>query len=377
VGPEPQLRLTPETIRATSNGSRLIRQSDETPTLHVGAQNKPSDGCSLAVCCSCAYRAKTPAAHCVLINGVAKREPMEIDVILAAHAPALTRLADRTRAFLAAAKACSTQRAYRGDWSHFEEWCRGLGLTALPAKPETVALYITGLASSHRPTTLRRRLTVISRAHQAAGHPSPASMQQPLVSETLKGIRRTVGTAERTKRPLYTEQLRAMIRARPDSLQGIRDRALLLVGFAGGLRRSELAGLTLENLASENDGLVILLSRSKTDQEGKGRKVALPYGSSSETCPVRACRNWIDAAGISDGPLFSGNRPPWPHTWPSLTSRFRRHDRQTCRRPHRARSGGVRWPQPSRRSRHSGIPQRRQRTRDHAADRPSFSGDGP
>jgi integrase len=236
--------------------------------------------------------------------GVAKREPMEIDVIPAAHAPALTRLADRTRAFLAAAKACSTQRAYRGDWSHFEEWCRGLGLTALPAKPETVALYITGLASSHRPTTLRRRLTVISRAHQAAGHPSPASMQQPLVSETLKGIRRTVGTAERTKRPLYTEQLRAMIRAMPDSLQGIRDRALLLVGFAGGFRRSELAGLTLENLASENDGLVILLSRSKTDQEGKGRKVALPYGSSPETCPVRACRNWIDAAGISDGPLF-------------------------------------------------------------------------
>ena len=229
---------------------------------------------------------------------------MEIDIIPAPNAPALTRLADGTRAFLAAAQASSTRRAYRADWSHFTEWCSDLGLTALPAKPETVALYLTELASSHRPTTLRRRLTVISRAHQAAGHPSPASMQQPLVSETLKGIRRTVGTAERTKRPLYTEQLRAMIRAMPGSLQGIRDRALLLVGFAGGFRRSELVGLMIENLVIEDDGLVILLQRSKTDQEGKGRTVALPYGSSPETCPVRACRNWIDAAGISDGPLF-------------------------------------------------------------------------
>ena len=129
-------------------------------------------------------------------------------------------------------------------------------------------------------------------------------MQQPLVSETIKGIRRTKGTAQAGKRPLLTEQLRAMIRALPENLQGVRDRSLLLVGFAGGFRRSELAGLAVQDIAVETDGLVITLHRSKTDQEGQGRKVALPYGSHPETCPVRAYREWLEAAGIVNGAVF-------------------------------------------------------------------------
>ena len=225
-------------------------------------------------------------------------------VIPAPDASELTRLAGLTCGFLAAAKAESTRRAYRADWSHFEAWSRQHSLAALPATPETVALYITDLAASHKPATLRRRLTVISRAHQAAGHPSPASMQQALVSETLKGIRRTLGTAQAGKRPLYTEQVRAMIRALPENLQGLRDRALLLIGFAGGFRRSELAGLAVEDIADEKDGLVITLHRSKTDQEGQGRKVALPYGSNPETCPVRCYREWLQAAGLEQGAVF-------------------------------------------------------------------------
>jgi integrase len=225
-------------------------------------------------------------------------------VVPSPDALALDRLAGATREFLAAAKAESTRRAYRADWDHFETWCRKHLLIALPAASETVALYITDLAATHKPATLRRRLTVISRAHQAAGHPSPASMQEVLVSETLKGIRRTLGTAQTGKRPLFTEQVRAMIRALPSNLQGTRDRALLLIGFAGGFRRSELVGLTIENVDVEKDGLVVNLQRSKTDQEGQGRKIALPYGSKPETCPVRAYRDWLEAAGLEQGAVF-------------------------------------------------------------------------
>lgn len=216
----------------------------------------------------------------------------------------LTRLAGEAREFLAAASAESTRRAYESDWAHFQEWCRQHALVAMPAAPETVALYITALASSHKPATIRRRLTVINRAHQAAGHSSPASMQQALVRETFKGIRRKLGVAQRGKQPLYTEQLRAIVRATPDSLQGMRDRALLLMGFAGGFRRSELAALTFDDVAVEKDGVVVTIRRSKTDQEAEGRRVALPYGSNPETCPVRAYQEWADSVGAQSGPVF-------------------------------------------------------------------------
>ncbi len=226
------------------------------------------------------------------------------EVVPASAASEMARLAAETSGFLAASKAESTRRAYRADWQHFERWCRERVLTSLPAVPQTVAFYISDLAGSHKPATLRRRLTVISRAHQAAGYPSPASMQQVLVSETLKGIRRTLGTAQSGKRPFFTGQVRAMIRSLPDNRQGIRDRALLLLGFAGGFRRSELAGLAIEDIADEKDGLVITLRRSKTDPEGQGRKVALPYGSNPETCPVRAYRDWLEAADLKQGAVF-------------------------------------------------------------------------
>jgi integrase len=216
----------------------------------------------------------------------------------------LTRLARTAHGFIAAAKSESTRRAYASDWRDFEAWCRGHGLAALPAAPATIALYLTDRAASHRPATLRRRLTVIARVHQGAGYPSPAGMQQPVVSETLKGIRRTIGTAQSGKRPLYTEELRAMVQALPGTSQGIRDRALLLMGFAGGFRRSELAAVTMEDVAARTDGLVIRLRRSKTDQEGQGREVAIPHGAHPDTCPVRAYRAWVEAAGLREGPVF-------------------------------------------------------------------------
>ncbi len=216
----------------------------------------------------------------------------------------LAALASRARTFIEAAKAESTRRAYRSDWKHFEAWCQTRDLPSLPSEPETVALYITALAANHKPASLQRKLTSITKAHQAGGFSSPASMQHAVVSETMKGIRRTLGTAQPGKEPLLTADILRMLDSLDDGLLGVRDRALLLVGFAGGLRRSELTALDVEDIRETNDGLVIRLRRSKTDPEGQGTAVALPYGSTAANCPVRCYRAWIAAAALTHGPAF-------------------------------------------------------------------------
>ena len=218
----------------------------------------------------------------------------------------LASLTAQAREFMAAAKADNTLRAYAADWNDFREWCQAHELSALPAAPETVALYLTDRAASLKTSSLARRLTTINRAHEAVGHPSPATMHHAVVSEVWKGIRRTKGTAEEGKTPFLTVDLKKISGELPENLQGLRDRALLLVGFAGGFRRSELAGLRLEDLKDTAEGMVATLRRSKTDQEGQGRPVALPYGSDPLTCPVRAVRAWVDVAAITAGPLFRG-----------------------------------------------------------------------
>jgi integrase len=216
----------------------------------------------------------------------------------------LENLAERAREFMKAAKAENSRRAYRADWRHFETWCRTHGLECLPALPETVALYLTALAVDHKPSSLQRKLTSITKAHQAGGIPSPATMQHTVVSETLKGIRRTVGTAQPGKEPLLTADILRMLDCLGEGLLGYRDRALLLVGFAGGFRRSELVGLDVGEISETGDGLVIRVRRSKTDPEAKGVTVGLPYGSTAATCPVRSYRAWIAASGITTGPAF-------------------------------------------------------------------------
>lgn len=216
----------------------------------------------------------------------------------------LVRAQQSAREYIQAAKAANTLRAYRSDWDHFTTWCEGQGFHPLPADPKTVALYISALADAGRKTsTIRRRLAAISQAHQAAGHESPT--RAAAVRETWKGICRKHGTEQKGKAPAVVETIRAMIAAlSPDTMIGRRDRALLLVGFAGAFRRSELVGLDVADVEFTADGLVVTLRRSKTDQEGAGRKVGIPYGSDPSTCPVRALRAWLDAAGIVSGPLF-------------------------------------------------------------------------
>ena len=216
----------------------------------------------------------------------------------------LEDLAARAREFMEAAKAENSRRAYRSDWRQFESWCRAHGLACLPAAPETVALYLTALAADHKPASLQRKLTSITKAHQAAGFATPATMQNAVVSETLKGIRRTLGTRQPGKEPLLTADLVKMLDSLEDGLRGLRDRALLLMGFAGGFRRSELVGLDVDDVTETADGLVIRIRRSKTDPEAKGTTIALPFGSTAATCPVRGYRAWIAASGIAAGPAF-------------------------------------------------------------------------
>lgn len=216
----------------------------------------------------------------------------------------LERLTSQAQQYLRAAKSEATLRAYRADWRHFAEWCRNEGFPSLPSSPETVALYLGDTAATHRPSTLSRRLTAINKVHRAAGHPAPAQAEHLAVAETLKGIRRSHGTEQVGKEPLFTGDLRAMVDSLPAGVIGIRDRALLLLGFAGAFRRSEIAALRVDDVEETKEGLLIRIRRSKTDPEGKGREAAVPYGSTPETCPVRAWREWVAAARIDNGALF-------------------------------------------------------------------------
>ncbi|WP_124846798.1 site-specific integrase [Acidipila sp. EB88] len=224
--------------------------------------------------------------------------------VAAALAAAPDPLLEQAELYLEAAKAPSTLRAYRSDWEHFLGWCEHRGVAALPAEPGTVALYLVALAASHKPATITRRLTSITKAHAIAGHPTPAKMEHAIVAETLQGIRRELGTRQTGKTALVTADLIQVLAHLDEGLGGVRDRALLLVGYSGAFRRSELATFQFEDLAWVDEGAVLTLRRSKTDQAGQGRAVAIPRGSHAQTCPVTALGTWIREAAITGGPLF-------------------------------------------------------------------------
>ncbi|MDP8928532.1 MAG: site-specific integrase [Actinomycetota bacterium] len=197
------------------------------------------------------------------------------------------------------ARAPATTRAYASDWRDFQAFA---GDEALPASPETVAAYLADRAGTLKPATLSRRLVAIAEAHRAAGHDTPT--RHPTVTETFRGIRRSLGVAQQGKAPITLVHLQRIVETLDDSLTGLRDRALILVGFAGAFRRSELAALDLEDLAEHPEGIAIRVRRSKTDQEGRGTEKGIPYHPRAELCPVRALAAWVEAAGISGGPLW-------------------------------------------------------------------------
>lgn len=204
--------------------------------------------------------------------------------------------------FLAAAQAPATTRAYRADLADFTAWATAAGCPGLPAEPELIARYLAVRAATLKPATLERRLAALAHYHRQAGH--PLDLRHPLIVGVRAGIRRSLGTAQAGKRPLTVEDVRAIVAIIPSDLAGLRDRCALTVGFAGGLRRSELSGLDIGDLRPVPDGLALCLRRSKTDPEGQSTLVAIPHGQMSATCPVRATIAWLQRMRAADGPLL-------------------------------------------------------------------------
>lgn len=190
----------------------------------------------------------------------------------------------------------NTRRAYAADLFHFEVWGG-----SVPSCDVTVAQYLAEHAEILSVATLARRLATISKAHTAKGLPSPARSE--LVKATMRGIKRSRGIAQAEAKPLLRDDLFLVLERMGSDIQSVRDRALLLIGFAGGFRRSELVGLDVTDINYLRQGLVIHLRRSKTDQIGKGRKIAIPFGRTC-WCPVTALEQWQTQAQIVEGPLF-------------------------------------------------------------------------
>jgi len=205
-------------------------------------------------------------------------------------------------AYARASKAPSTLRAYTSRLRIFDEWCRRHGEPTLPSAPEVVAVFLGGLAKHKTVQTVEGYLAAISEANRLAGHPPPSVDER--VRVVMKGIRRKHGTPSRGKAALSVGQLRLAVGAMPADLNGTRDAAILLVGFAGALRRSEVSALEVRDLTFRDEGLQLMIRRSKGDQDGQGCLVGVPFGSHRTTCPVRTLKKWMAAAHVVDGALF-------------------------------------------------------------------------
>lgn len=215
----------------------------------------------------------------------------------------LPELAERAQVFAEHARSERTKQTYTSAWKRYIAWCSAHGLSYLPTTPQALTLYITERAIAGRhPSSINVDLAAIGQAHKLAGFAAPRGDR--VVSETARGIRRTLTRPSTGRAALSPEQLRKVLGAIPsDSLIGLRDRALLLVGFLGGFRRSELVGMKAEHVTEKAEGIVIRLFGSKDDRALVGRDVAIP-ASSGELCAVRALAAWRARAGIEKGYLL-------------------------------------------------------------------------
>jgi integrase len=246
---------------------------------------------------------------------VARKMTSELTVKLSNELLNQRELLDAAREYINQSKASKTVNAYKSDLADFRAWAEKQGADYLPATPEAVTLYITHLAKTgSKVSTIQRRLVAISQAHKADGYESPTHAL--VVRSTMQGIRRAHGIAKEGKSPILTEHVKAWVNdvlakaPKPQSTVTARNKALVLLGFAGAFRRSELVGLNREDLEIVPQGLIVTLRCSKADQEGEGRKVGIPFGQiepdgqPSPTCPVTAVLEWLEAACIDSGPLF-------------------------------------------------------------------------
>jgi len=204
-------------------------------------------------------------------------------------------------------KSTNTLRAYQSDYNDFSLFCSKNGFQAMPTEPKILSLYITHLASYSKFSTLKRRLASISIIHKTKGH--YIDTKHPIIVENLMGIKRTNGSNQKGKKPLLINDLKLLIQAIDDSreknIRKIRDKALVLIGFSGGFRRSELVNIEYEDIEFVEEGVKIFVKRSKTDQSGEGMTKAIPYFDNINFCPVKALNKWIVEAELKDGKIFN------------------------------------------------------------------------
>jgi len=219
----------------------------------------------------------------------------------------LKALQEETLLNLQSSKANNTVRAYKSDFRDFGLFCVQNGLKSLPTEPKVVSLYLTHLSSKNiKMSTLKRRLVSIGVIHRLKGH--YLDTKHPIIIENIIGIKRRKGSIQKGKKPLLINNLKTIINIIDEynkkDIKKIRDRTIILMGFSGGFRRSEIVSLDYDDLDFVNEGLKINLKRSKTDQFGLGSVKGLPYFDNNQYCPVRSLKRWIEISEIKSGPLF-------------------------------------------------------------------------
>ena len=204
-------------------------------------------------------------------------------------------------------KSANTLRAYQSDYNDFSLFCSKNGFQAMPTQPKILAFYLTHLSSYSKYSTLKRRLASISIIHKTKGH--YIDTKHPIIVENLMGIKRTNGTNQKGKKPLLINDLKLLIQAidmsKEKNIRKIRDKALILIGFSGGFRRSELVDIEYEDVEFVEEGVKIFVKRSKTDQSGEGMTKAIPYFDNINFCPVKALNKWVVVADLKDGKIFN------------------------------------------------------------------------
>ena len=204
-------------------------------------------------------------------------------------------------------KSVNTLRAYKSDFNHFMDFCKKNNFRPLPADPKIISFYITDLSSNSKVSTLKRRLASISVIHKLKGH--YIDIKHPLIIENLMGIQRKKGVFQKSKNPILINELKEIIKVIDNSekniLKKLRNKALILIGFSGGFRRSELVNIDFEDLEFTKEGVKIFIKRSKTDQSGEGMIKAIPYFKEKTFCPVTYLKNWIEICKINKGFIFN------------------------------------------------------------------------
>ena len=218
----------------------------------------------------------------------------------------LKGLEDETLKNLKNSKSQNTLRAYSSDFRHFKNFCIDNNVKFLPSDPRIVSLYLTKLAKTSKFSTLKRRIASISVIHKMKGH--YLDVKHPIIIENLLGIKRVKGSNQKSKKPILISDLKLIINVideyNQSEIKKIRDKALILIGFSGGFRRSELVNIDYDHLEFVDEGVKIFIKRSKTDQSGEGMIKAIPYFNNKLFCPVTNLTNWLEYTKIQDGKIF-------------------------------------------------------------------------